>query len=161
MADPSGPAQVQGPRARTLRLQGLVNRLMRSLLAVPLVSRGIGSRLVTLYVVGRTSGRRMVVPVAYSRHDGGLLFGTPFAWGRNLRTGETIEVRFKGRRRRADVVAFTAEEDVVARYAIMSKENRSFASFNRIGFDANGEPDQEDLHLAWAAGARAFQLTLR
>ena len=159
--DPSRTAPTQQPRASTLRLQGLVNRLVRGLLAVPLVARGIGSRLVVLYVVGRTSGRRMTVPVAYTRHEGGLLIGTPFAWGRNLRTGEPIEVRYKGRRRSADVQVFTSEQDVVARYAIMAADNRNFASFNKIGFDAAGRPDPDDLHLAWQAGARAMVLTLR
>lgn len=161
MTDLTGAAGAQHPRATTLRLQPLVNRLVRGLLALPLVSRGIGARLVTLYVVGRTSGRRMEVPVAYTRHDGVLLVGTPFAWGRNLRTGEPVEVRFKGRRRWADVRAFTAEADVVARYAVMARDNRNFASFNRIGFGPDGEPDPGDLRLAWEGGARAFELTLR
>lgn len=46
--------------------------------------RGIGKALITLYVVGRKSGRHYTVPVAYVPHDGALLFGTPFGWGRNL-----------------------------------------------------------------------------
>jgi hypothetical protein len=160
MADTSGTPAAPEARATTLRLQGLANRMVRGLLATPLVSRGIGRRLVTLYVVGRNSGRRMSVPVAYTRHDGGLLIGTPFGWGRNLRSGEPIDVRYLGRRRRADVQVFTDEPDVVERLAVMAKDNRSFASFNRIGFDPAGEPNREDLHLAWAAGARAFQLTV-
>ena len=82
----------------------------------------------------------MVVPVAYTRHDGCLLLGTPFAGGRNLRTGEPIEVRYRGRRRRADVEVFTEEADVVDHYAIMCRDNRNFASFNRIGLDAAGGP---------------------
>lgn len=162
MADESSTAaEAQTPRAKTLRLQGLANRIVRSLLAVPLLSRIVGRRLVVLYVVGRTSGRRMSVPVAHTRHEGGLLVGTPFSWGRNLRTGEPIEIRYQGRRRRADVEVFTGEDDVVARYAVMAKDNRNFASFNRIAFDGSGEPNRTDLQLAWAAGARAIQLTPR
>jgi hypothetical protein len=162
MADESSTAAgAQTPRAKTLRLQGLANRIVRGLLAVPLLSRVAGRRLVVLYVVGRTSGRRMSVPVAYTRHEGGLLVGTPFGWGRNMRTGEPIEIRYQGRRRRADVEVFTGEDDVVARYAVMARDNRNFASFNRIAFDASGEPNRTDLQLAWAAGARAIQLTLR
>ena len=70
MDDTSRPAVPARPRAATLRWQGLANRVVRTLLATPLVSRAIGARLVVLYVVGRTSGRRMVVPVAYTRHEG-------------------------------------------------------------------------------------------
>jgi hypothetical protein len=67
------------PRAQTLALQGLVNRLARGLLWTPLLCRVAGSRVITLYIVGRKSGRRYTVPVAYTRHDGFLLIGTSFA----------------------------------------------------------------------------------
>lgn len=148
-------------RAQTLALQGVVNRLVRGLLRVPLVSRGIGESLITLYVVGRKSGKHYTVPVAYTPHEGTLLIGTPFGWGRNLRTGEPVEVRFKGRRRRADVLVHTDEDAVVRDYAVIARANHNFADFNKIGFDQHGDPDPGDLHLAWAAGARSIRLTLR
>jgi deazaflavin-dependent oxidoreductase (nitroreductase family) len=148
-----------GSRPRTLGAQRLVNRIMIGLLATPGVSRGIGKRLVTLYVVGRKSGRRYVIPVAYTRHKGALLVGTGFGWGRNLRTGEPVEIRFMGRKRTADVQVLTSEEDVTAAYDIMCRDNKNFAGFNHVGYDADGSPSAEDLHLAWAAGARAFLLT--
>jgi deazaflavin-dependent oxidoreductase (nitroreductase family) len=142
-------------------MQGLANRIVRGLLCTPLVCRGIGNRLITVYVVGRKSGRHYSIPVAYIRHDGALLIGTPFGWGRNLRTNEPVDIRLKGIRRPADVEAFTDEADVVELYAVMARDNRNFAKFNKIGRDANGNPNAEDLHLAWAAGARAFRITPR
>jgi len=148
-----------GPRAQKLAAQGLVNRLMRGLLRTPLLCRAVGKRLLTLYVVGRKSGRRYAIPVAYTRHDGVLLIGSPFGWGRNLRTGEPVTIRLKGRRRPADVQVLSDEPEVVAAFAVMARDNHNFANFNKIGFDASGNPDPEDLHLAWAAGARAFRLT--
>jgi deazaflavin-dependent oxidoreductase (nitroreductase family) len=150
-----------GRRAQTLAMQDLVNRIVRGLLHTPGVSRLIGSRLVTVYVTGRKSGRRYAVPVAYTRHEGDLLVGTPFGWGRNLRTGEPVTIRLKGRRRVADVRVLTEEPDVVDAYGIMAHDNRQFARFNKIGFDTAGNPVPGDLHLAWAAGARAFRLTPR
>jgi len=155
------PLTEPGPRAKTLAAQGLANRIVRGLLRTPLLSQLVGSRLVTLYVVGRKSGRRYTVPVAYTRHEGDLLIGTPFGWGRNLRTGEPVAIRLKGRRRLADVQAFTQEHDVVDAYAVMARDNHNFAKFNSIGFDPAGDPVPADLHLAWAAGARAFRLTPR
>ena len=149
------------PRAQKLAAQGLANRVVRGLLRTPLLSRAMGGRLVTLYIVGRKSGRRYTIPVAYTRDKDDLLIGTPFAWGRNLRTGEPVEIRLKGRRRQADVAAYKDEADVVAAYALMSRDNKAFANFNKIGFDAEGNPNAEDLHLAWMAGARAFRLTPR
>ncbi|MCU7729132.1 hypothetical protein ODJ79_35920 [Actinoplanes sp. KI2] len=147
--------------AQTLAWQGLANRIVRGLLRAPLVSRGIGKRLITLYVVGRKSGKHYAVPVAYTPHEGALLIGSPFGWGRNLRTGDPIEVRYKGRRRTADVVVHADEDAVVEDYAVIARDNRNFAQFNRIGFDERGNPDPADLRAAWVAGARSFRLTLR
>ncbi len=157
----SDPTAIPDPRAQTLAVQGLANRVVRGLLRTPLLSRAAGSRLVTLYIVGRKSGRRYTIPVAYTRDKSDLLIGTPFGWGRNLRTGEPVEIRLKGRRRQADVRVYSGEAEVVAAYATMTRDNKAFAKFNKVGFDANGNPNPEDLHLAWLAGARAFRLTPR
>jgi deazaflavin-dependent oxidoreductase (nitroreductase family) len=158
MAEPSA---LPDRRAQTLAMQGAANRVVRGLLRTPLLSRAVGSKLVTLYIVGRKSRRRYTVPVAYTRQGDDLLIGTPFGWGRNLRTGEPVEVRLKGRLRQADVRVYSGEADVTGAYATMCRDNRNFAKFNKVGFDAEGNPEPEDLHLAWMAGARAFRLTPR
>ena len=147
------------PQAQTLALQKLVNRIIRGLLRTPLISRGIGSRLIVVYVIGRSTGRRYAVPVAYTRDDGHLLLGTPFGWGRNLRTGEAVDIRLKGKLRHADVEVFTSEDDVTRLYEKMCRDNRQFAKFNKIAIDVAGTPSADDLRSAWAAGARAFRLT--
>ena len=144
-----------------MTLQGPVNRMILGLLRTPLLCRVVGNRLITLYIVGRKSGRCYTLPVAYTRHNGILLIGTPFAWGRNLRTGEPVDIRLKGRRRPADVQVISDETGVVEHYAVMARDNHSFAKFNRIGFDQAGNPSPADLRLAWAAGARVFRLTPR
>ncbi len=155
---PSGPPEV---RATTMAWQGLANRVVRGLLRTPLLCRLVGSRLITVYVVGRKSGRRYTVPVAYTRHDGTLLIGTPFGWGRNLRTGQPVDIRLKGKRRPADVQVADDEAGVVELYAAMARDNHQFAKFNKIDISPSGEPNASDLHLAWAAGARAIRLTPR
>jgi hypothetical protein len=146
-----GPLAAPNPRAQTLSAQRLVNRIVRGLLRTPLICRLVGGRLVTLYIVGRKSGRRYTLPVAYTRHG----------WGRNLRTGEPVDIRLKGRRRLADVQVLTAEPDVTGAYAVMCRDNHAFAKLNGVGLGSDGEPDLADLHQAWAAGARAFKLTPR
>ena len=142
-------------------MQGLVNRIVRGLLRTPLLSRVVGNRLITVYVVGRKSGRHYAVPVAYTRHDGILLIGTSFAWGRNLRTGEPVEIRLRGKRRPADVEVVVDEVDVAEHYTVMARDNHNFAKFNKIGLDQAGNPSPADLHLAWEAGARGLRLTPR
>jgi len=147
-----------GPR--TMALQSVANRFVRTLLAAPLLSRVVGRQLITLYVVGRTSGKQYTVPVAFTRYEGRLLIGSPFAWGRNLRTGEPLEVRYRGRRQTADVVVVDDEAGVVQYYGVIARLNKTFARFNDLGHDAAGNPVEDDLHRAWAAGARVFLLTL-
>ncbi len=147
------------PRAQTLTAQSAVNRLIRGMLRTPLVCRLLGRRLITVYLVGRKTGRRFAIPVAYTRHERALLFGTQFGWGHNLRTGESVEIRLLGKRRAAVVEVITDEAGVVGGYAIICRDNHGFARFNRVRIDDTGEPDPHDLHLAWAAGARMFRLT--
>jgi deazaflavin-dependent oxidoreductase (nitroreductase family) len=160
MTNPNLVANGNAPvRAQTLPIQGLVNGFIRGLLRVPLLSRLVGKRLVTVYPVGRKSGRHYAVPVAYTRYQGSLLVGSQFGWVRNLRTGEPVDIRLAGRRRPADVRVLTDETSVVEHLALMARDNHQFARFNRIGLDQGGDPVAEDLHLAWAAGARVAVLT--
>lgn len=141
--------------------QSAVNVVMRGLLSTPGVASGIGKRLITLHVIGRKSGKLFKIPVAYTEHEGLILVGTPFGWGKNLRTGEPLEVRFKGRKRTADVEVVTDESGVVALYDVMCRDNGQFAKFNKVSVDASGNPSPADLRAAWQGGARVFKLKLR
>jgi hypothetical protein len=155
-----GAATVES-RARPLRAQRLANRIVRGVLRTPLLCRLAGKRLITLHIVGRKSGQRYVIPVAYTRRGEVLLVGTPAGWSRNVRRGQPMTIRLKGRLRTAEVEVVADEAGVVADYDTITRDNHQFAKFNSIGFDASGAPDRGDLHLAWAAGARVLRLTPR
>lgn len=118
-------------------------------------------RLATLYVVGRKSGRRYTVPVSYLAQGDDLLVGTRFGWARNLRTGEPVAFRLKGKIRSADVQALTAEPDVVTAYAHMAAANPAFARFSSVHVDQDSKAKHRDLHLAGVGGARVIKLTPR
>ena len=148
------------PRVQPLRIQPVINRVVRTLLATPLVARAVGRRLVTLYVIGRKSGRRYTIPIAYLRAGTDLIIGTAFPWSRNLRTGEPVEIRYLGKRRRADVVVYTDEADVVRYYDAICRDNRAFANLNKISLDPAGNPNPQDLHQAWTTGARVLRLSV-
>src|ERR1700737_1736724 len=135
MSSETSSTPAQGPRAQTMALQGVANVVMRGLLSTPGISSGIGKYLITLYVVGRKSGRHYTIPVAYTRHEGAILIGTPFGWGKNLRTGEPLDVRYKGRRRTANVEVAKDESGFVALYDVMCRDNHNFAKFNKVRLD--------------------------
>jgi hypothetical protein len=162
-SEPSNPPEGASPAElpQTMALQGLVNRIMRGLMRLPLISRGIGRRLITIYVVGRKTGRRYAIPVTYTRQGEVLLVGTPFAWGRNLRTGEPVNIRLLGELRHAEVEVISDQAGVVEQYAVIARDNANFAGFNKIGFEPDGTPKPADLIRAWAAGARVIRLTPR
>jgi hypothetical protein len=148
------------PTATTLPAQTVVNWVIRGVLRTPLLCRLAGSRLITIYLVGRKSGKRYTIPVAYTRDNEHLLVGTPFRWGRNLRTGEPVQIRVKGKLSLVEVEVIGDEAAVVDHYARMSRDNHQFARFNKIGFDGAGNPRLADLHSAWAHGARVYRFTL-
>lgn len=146
-------------RAQTLRMQGLVNALTRTALSVPGVAKGIGGRMILLYVVGRNTGKKYAIPVVYREYEGKVLIGTQFGWVRNLRTGERIQVRYKGKVRTAEVEVVDEEDRVVELFEIMCRDNHSFAKFHTIGIDGKGEPDPGAVRAAYGWGARAILLT--
>lgn len=146
-------------RAQTLPMQGLVNAITRAALSTPGVAQGIGRKLILLYVFGRRSGKRYTIPIAYMEHDGKVLIGTQFGWSRNLRTGDPIQVRYKGKLRSADVEVVEDADRVADLYTLMCRDNHAFAKFHNIGFDAEGTPDPEAVREAVRLGARAILLT--
>jgi deazaflavin-dependent oxidoreductase (nitroreductase family) len=155
------PLPREQPRVRALPGQRLVNLVVRGLLRTPGLCSLIGSRLLTLYLVGRKSGRRYPVPVAYLADGDDLLLGTSARWRHNLRAGQPVAVRLRGKHRWADVTTYTTESDVVSAYARMARSNPTFAKLNSIRLSDDGEPDNSDLRLAWLGGARAIRLTPR
>ncbi|HET9169062.1 MAG TPA: hypothetical protein VFN97_06480 [Actinospica sp.] len=154
-------SSANAPLAQTMAIQKPMNAVIRTLLKTPGIASGVGKRLITLHVVGRKSGKQIDVPVAYTVHEGLILVGTPFAWGRNLRTGEPLKVTYKGKERTADVVVAKDETDVVALLDVMCRDNHNFAKFNKVGFDGAGNPVPDDMRRAWEHGARVFKLTIR
>ena len=153
------PAGRPAGQAQTLPMQGLVNAFTRAALSTPGVAKGIGRRLILLYVFGRKSGKRYAIPIAYMAYDGKVLLGTQFGWSRNLRTGDPIQVRYKGRLRSADVEVVEDEERVAELYTLMCRDNHAFAKFHNIGFVSGGEPDPAAVREAVRLGAKAILLT--
>ncbi|HTU74655.1 MAG TPA: nitroreductase/quinone reductase family protein [Trebonia sp.] len=161
MTRQNAPAPRPQGQAKLMPAQKAANRVMQVLLRTPGISSGMGRRLMIINVAGRKTGKRYSVPVAYTRHEGALLVGTSFAWARNMRTGEPVEVILQGRRRQADVQVITDPDGVVAAYDVICRDNHQFARFNNIRLDAEGAPVPADVQAAYGRGARAYRLSPR
>ena len=161
MTEQTRPAARPAGQAQVMAMQKVANSIVRTLLHTPGVSSGMGKRLLIINVTGRKTGKKYSVPVAYTRNEGALLVGTPFGWARNMRTGEPVEVILQGKRRQADVRVISDEDGVVAAYDVICRDNGQFAKFNNIGFGPDGAPKADDLHAAFASGARAYRLSPR
>ncbi|MGW5226045.1 nitroreductase/quinone reductase family protein [Nocardia niigatensis] len=160
-ANPYGTPTTAGPEPIP-SYQNLVNTLIRSLLRVPVLSTPVGKRLCVLHVVGRKSGKHYDVPVAYTRHENAILVGTAKRpWVSNIRKGVPIEVSFGGPRHPADAEVLTDAESVVRLSEVIARDNKQWAKFNGMGFDAAGNPNRADAYQSWEQGAVIIRLTVR
>jgi deazaflavin-dependent oxidoreductase (nitroreductase family) len=103
-------------------LRRIGNVLVIGLLRSPLHPLASGSLLLITYR-GRSSGRRFTTPVMYAEREGTLTIFVGHSerkrWWRNFRGGGEVEVRLRGRCRRAqaDIVRDSAAvETYLARY---------------------------------------------
>jgi hypothetical protein len=87
-------------RRRRARLMRMVNVPMRSVLSLPFETP-ISRRLMLLFFTGRRTGRPYRQPVSYVDDGDVLLTPGGGRWKLNLREGEPIKVRLRGR----DIVA--------------------------------------------------------
>ncbi|PXX59263.1 deazaflavin-dependent oxidoreductase (nitroreductase family) [Nocardia tenerifensis] len=159
--NPYGTPSTTGPEpVRTY--QGTVNKIVRTVLRLPVISGVVGKKLLTLHIVGRKSGRAYDVPVAYTRHDGSLLIGTALRpWVKNLLAGEPVQASLGGKPRTFVPVVHTGEQEVMRLYEIIARENKTNAKFNGIGFTEDGSPNKADIYQTWQQGGVVVELKPR
>lgn len=160
-SNPYGTPSTGGPQP-IRPYQGALNRVIRVLLRIPVVGEQVGKRLLVLYVVGRKSGKVYEVPVAYTRHEGDLLVGTALhPWVKNIRKDVPVQVSLGGARRRtADAEVLSDSESVVRLSEVIARDNKQWAAFNGMGFDAAGNPNKADAYQSWQQGAVIIRLHL-
>ncbi len=160
-SDPTAQPTTSGPRP-IAPYQNALNVLMRGLLRTPLIARGIGRRLLVFHLVGRKSGKKYDIPVAYTRHEGKLLVGVVAKkWVANIREDAPVSITLQGRRRLADAVLRRDEQSVVRLFGVIARDNKAHAAFSGVGFDPDGTPHQADLVQAYRMGAVVIELTVR
>jgi hypothetical protein len=106
---------------------------------------------------GRTSGKTYRQPLSYVEQDGTLLTPGGGKWKLNLRPGEPVRMRLRGR----DVTArpeFVADPDEVERLlVVMSAANPRVRTFVEIPQGADGRLDRDRLQTALRYGFRVVR----
>jgi deazaflavin-dependent oxidoreductase (nitroreductase family) len=147
------------PRTRPLsrrlqaRLFRMINVPMRVLLGLP-VATPLGKRLMLISFTGRKTGKAYRQPVSYVPDNGALLTPGGGNWKLNLRDGEPVRIRLRGR----DVVArpeIVADPGEVERLlSVMAATSPSVMRFVRIPKGPDGRFDPARLDAALRYGFR-------
>ncbi|MFI6865682.1 nitroreductase/quinone reductase family protein [Nocardia sp. NPDC050406] len=157
--NPYGTPSTDGPEP-IRGYQNVINTIVRGLLKVPVLSKGVGKRLATLHVVGVKSGKVYDIPVAYTRHDGDLLIGTALRpWVKNLRGNVPVKVSMGGAPTEMLADVLDDEKSVMELYEVIARDNKNNAKFNGIGFTADGSPNKADIYQTWQQGGVVVRLT--
>ena len=153
-----GRATARRPLARRLqaRFMRVVNVPMRFVLGLP-VATPLSRRLMLITFTGRKTGKTYRQPLSYVVHDGTLLTPGGGKWKLNLRPGEPVRMRLRGR----DVTArpeFISEPDEVERLlAVMAAANPRVRSFVAIPQGPDGRLDRDRLQTAVRYGFRVVR----
>lgn len=140
---------------RQARLMRLVNVPMRALLRLPF-STPLSGALMLVSFTGRRTGKRYQQPVSYVRDGDTLLTPGGGKWKLNLREGQPVRVRLRGR----DVLArpeLIQDVDEVERLLLrMVAVNPRVTAFVPI-LGEDGKIDRSKLEAAVAYGFRIIR----
>jgi EmrB/QacA subfamily drug resistance transporter len=125
MVEDQAIAQRMRKRARRMRF---VNVVMRRVLGLP-IRTPLSDRLMLLFYTGRRSGRSYRQPVSYATDGDTLLTPGGGKWKLNLREGEPIAARVRGRKVRLTPTFERAPDEVVRLLGVMYEQNRRLTSF--------------------------------
>jgi hypothetical protein len=136
-------------KRRTLVMK-LVNVPMRRLLGLPFKTP-LSDRLMLVSFTGRKSGRLYRQPVSYVREGDTLLTPGGGRWKLNLRDGEPVRLRLKGRDvvARPELVRDVEEVDRLVRH--MVSINRRLGSFVPF-IEPDGSIERDKLETALGYG---------
>jgi hypothetical protein len=133
-------------RRRMARRMRILNVPMRRVLALPFETP-ISRRLMLLFYTGRKTGRAYRQPVSYVEDGGVLLTPGGGRWKLNLREGEAIRVRLRGRDVLARPDLVRDPTDVEAFLRRMIAVNPRLASFVPF-IERGGEIEPDKLRTA-------------
>lgn len=152
----------QRPPGRKLqaRVFRIVNVPMRALLSLP-VPTPLSRRLMLLHHTGRVTGRHYRQPISYVPDGDTLLTPGGGRWTRNLRDGEPVRLRFRGRTVTATPELVSDPQQIDRLLTTMTERNPALKRFVRIPTRPDGHRDPEVLAAAADYGFRIVRWHLQ
>src|SRR5262245_53652174 len=145
-ANPAVAAQMQR-RARRMRW---ANAVMRPVLNLPFRTP-ISDKLMLLFYKGRRTGRAYRQPVSYVVDGDALLTPGGGRWKSNLREGEPVTARLRGRKQRITPEFVRGVDEVERLLRLMMARSKRLTSFVPF-ITSDGEIDRAGLENALAHG---------
>lgn len=125
-----------------------LNQIMSAMLRSPL--HFVASRSIMLITfTGRKSGRSYTTPISYAREGDLVTAFTSARWWKNLRGGAPVSLNLKNREYQGQAEVVAEDKEAVARgLQAFLRRVRFDARFYGVEFDADGEPNWEDVRRA-------------
>jgi deazaflavin-dependent oxidoreductase (nitroreductase family) len=130
-----------------------VNAVMRLLLNLPFATP-LSGRLMLVHHTGRKTGKHYRQPVSYVRDGDTLLTPGGGRWTRNLREGEPVTIRLKGKDMTAVPELVSDPDEIQRLLQVMAAANPALHRFIPIPTTPDGRFDPEALANAVAHGFR-------
>jgi hypothetical protein len=137
----------------------VLNVPMRVILALPFATP-LSGRLMLAFLTGRRTGRTYRQPLSYVRDGDSLLTPGGGRWRLNVRDGEPVPVRLRGRQVIARPEVVGDIDEVQRLLGIMSASNPTVGAFVGIPRGPDGRFDRARLHAAVDHGFRVVRWRL-
>ncbi len=135
------------------RVMGFLNIPMRALLGLPFATP-LSGRLMLISFTGRKTGKAYRQPVSYVQQGDTLLTPGGGKWKWNLRDGQPVRIRLRGRDILAQPELVKDRNEIERLLMVMAAANPSVNAFVGIPKDADGRLDRGRLEAAVNYGFR-------
>ena len=137
------------PLSRQLqaRIMGLLNVPMRVILGLPFPTP-LSGRLMLISYTGRKTGRTYRQPVSYVKQGETLLTPGGGKWKWNLRDGQPVRIRLRGRDVLARPELIQDPDEIERLLAVMTAANPTVSAFVGIPKGLDGQLDRGRLETA-------------
>jgi hypothetical protein len=149
----SQPTKRPPSRRAQATLFRIANVPMRAVLGLPF-GTPLGKRLMLLYITGRVTGKRYRQPVSYVRDGDDLLTPGGGRWRLNLRDGEPVRIRLRGRDLTVRPDLVQDPDEIERLLGVMTAANPAISRFVRIPKTPDGHFDRSSLAAAVRYGFR-------